>query len=315
MNARTQTRHDLERRRVSARERGGAGARILGRMRGRCVVAVLMLALGSMGCESKVVPPAPPAPALASASAPASVAAPAPPPPPPPPVLASKSPIIDLPVEGYGPAVVSLPLGATSRRPVIIAAHGNYDRPEWQCDVFRGLLGARAARVFVLCPRGARRPDSPGPDDVRFTYENNAALEREIDAGLAALAAAYPDHVDPGPVVHTGFSLGAIQGVPIAGRRPAKMPRLVLVEGGHAAWKPEVVDAFAKGGGVKVLFVCSQAGCAKDARWAASRLEKAGVATKLAKSADVGHRYDGPVAETTQGALSWVLEGDPRFDE
>ncbi|WP_282419172.1 hypothetical protein [Polyangium sp. 15x6] len=280
-------------------------------------VALLFCVPTVSACES------PPASAPAAASAPVPVSASAAvsalassssSAPAPAPALTSASAIVDLPIPGHSAAVVSLPLGTTSKRPVIIAAHGNYDRPEWQCDVWRSLLGARANHVFVLCPRGVRRPDSPSPDDVRFTYENNAALEREIDAGLAALSAAYSDFVDPGPVVHAGFSLGAIQGVAIAGRRPERSPRLVLIEGGHAAWKPEVVSAFAKIEGARVLFVCSQSGCAADARWAASRLEKAGVETKIAKSANVGHRYDGPVAETTRSALEWVFEGDARFE-
>ncbi len=274
----------------------------------------LLVTLGATACKQRSPGPTSGAP-TASSSAPVPATLPEPhasaraePPRP----LTAASGIVNLAVPGFPTAVVSLPLGATSRRPVVIAAHGNYDRPEWQCNVFRELF---ANRAFVLCPRGVARPDSPGPDDVRFTYESNATLEREIDAGLTALAAEYPDHVDPGPVVHAGFSLGAIQGVAIAGRRPARSPRLVLIEGGHASWKPEVVNVFAAGGGARVLFVCSQVGCEKDARWAAARLGKAGVPTRIVKSADVGHRYDGPVAEALRKALDWVLEGDIRFGE
>jgi len=219
--------------------------------------------------------------------------------------------MVDLAVPGYPAAVVSLPLGATSRRPIVVATHGNYDRPEWQCGVWRDIIGDHA---FVLCPRGIARPDSPGPDDVRFTYENNVALEKELDAGLEALAKAYPDHVDRGPIVYTGFSLGAIQGVTMAGRKPLRARRMVLVEGGHASWKPDVVKAFSAGPeSARVLFVCSQPHCEKDAQWAASRLRDAKVDTKIVKVKNVGHRYDGPVADATREALAWVLAGDARF--
>ncbi|XXY45512.1 hypothetical protein WME91_36465 [Sorangium sp. So ce269] len=224
--------------------------------------------------------------------------------------LRADGPFVELAVEGFPSAVVSVPIGATARRPVLIASHGNYDRPEWQCQVWRGIAGDGA---FVLCPRGVARSDSPSASDVRFTYESNARLEQEIDAGLAALRARFPEHVDPGAVLYTGFSLGAIMGSAIAARRAALFPRLVLVEGGHDKWTPATAKAFAEGGGQRVLFVCAQAGCGAAASAAAARLEKAGVLTRVVRGKEAGHRYDGPVAEETQRALGWILEADPRW--
>ncbi|WP_437876987.1 hypothetical protein [Sorangium sp. So ce513] len=224
--------------------------------------------------------------------------------------LRADAPLVELAVEGFASAVVSVPLGATGRRPVLIASHGNYDRPEWQCEVWRGIAGGD---VFILCPRGVARSDSPSAGDVRFTYESNARLEQEIDAGLAALRASFPEHVDPGPALYTGFSLGAIMGSAIAARRAALFPRLVLVEGGHDRWTPATAKAFAAGGGQRVLFVCAQAGCGAAAAAAAARLEKAGVQTRVVRSKEAGHRYDGPVAEETQRALGWVTARDPRW--
>jgi dienelactone hydrolase len=217
---------------------------------------------------------------------------------------------VDLPLLGHPAAVVSLPLGAESPRPVVVATHGNYDRPEWQCEVWREIVGDKA---FVLCPRGIARPDSPSPDDIRFTYSNNQALERELVAGLDALRAQYPDHVAAGSVLYTGFSLGAIMGIAIATRAPSTFPRLVLVEGGHDGWTPDAVKAFAGGGGRRVLFVCSQPGCTAAAKVAAARLAKAGALANVVRGPDAGHRYDGPIAAQTSKALPWVLEGDERW--
>jgi pimeloyl-ACP methyl ester carboxylesterase len=224
--------------------------------------------------------------------------------------LSSASPLIRVPVAGFGEAVASLPLGAREKRPVIIATHGNYDRPEWQCEVWREIIGDRA---FVLCPRGTQRLDSPSRDDIRFTYDSNAALEREIDAALAALAARFPDFVDVERPVYAGFSLGAIMGATIAARRPAFLSRAVLIEGGHDKWTPQSAKAFASGAGGRVLFVCSQAACAADARLAAARLVRAGAEARVVRGQDVGHRYDGPTAETTKKALPWLLDGDERW--
>jgi predicted esterase len=244
-----------------------------------------------------------------AAAPPPSAEPPGPPEPALPPALTSPGPFASLNVAGYGAAVVSLPLGARGRRPVLLATHGNYDRPEWQCEVWRGIVGNRA---FVLCPRGVARSDSPSPSDVRFTYQTARALEAEIDAAFEALKAGYADHVDDGPVVYTGFSLGAIMGSSIVARSPARYPRAVLIEGGYGAWQQRA-KAFAKGGGRRVLFGCGQEACRASAKQAAGPLEAAGVGTTVVLAKGQGHRYDGPVAEQVKGAFDWAVEGDARW--
>lgn len=291
--------------------------------RQRCASSLTcLMLLGLLACDRSprsaaqawgVLPP----PALASPApsspAPPAQAVPVPPSAPEtePPALEAPEPFVALPIAGFPAAVVSLPLGARGKRPVLVATHGNFDRPEWQCLVWREIVGDRA---FVLCPRGLGRPDSPRGDDARFTYESNLTLEREVGAGLAALHARFPACADVDQPIYTGFSLGAIMGVSIASRSPAEYPRLVLIEGGHDKWTPAAAAAFARGGGRKVLFVCSQVGCESAARVAERRLSAAGVAVRVVRGADVGHRYDGPTAETTKRELSWVLEDDPRWE-
>ncbi len=216
-----------------------------------------------------------------------------------------------LEVEGFSAAVLSVPIGATSRRPVIVATHGNYDRPEWQCEVWAGIVGGRA---FVLCPRGVERADSPSPDDRRFTYTQNQDLEREVDAALAALGRSrYGAFVAEGPPVWAGFSLGAIMGVAIARRRPADFPALVLIEGGADRLGADAARAFAKGGGQRVLIACAQAGCGKAARARAQQLQALGVSATVVDAGAIGHTYDGAVAEAVKAALPAFLAEDPRF--
>ena len=244
--------------------------------------------------------------AFGSASAPQSAAPSARP------ALASPEPLVGLAVAGHHDAVVSLPLGATTRRPVVIAAHGNYDTPESQCGVWRALVHDRA---FVLCPRGIARTDSPSDDDTRWTYADSAAFTKELDASLEALRARYAEYVDAGPMVYTGFSLGAILGVPYLMRDPARFPRVVLVEGGHDAWTAERARAFGAKGGQRVLFACGQPGCVIDARGPSSRLLRANVSSKTVHGAGVGHGYFGAVASEVGKQIDWLLEGDPRWTE
>lgn len=193
----------------------------------------------------------------------------------------------------------------------MIATHGNFDRPEWQCEVWSQLLSGRA---FVLCPRGVGRADSPAPDDPRFTYKHNTDLEREVDAAIAALRASpHAPFVADGPATWVGFSLGAIMGVAIAERRPHQFPSLILVEGGVDRFRDETVRTFAKGGGKRVMFVCAQRGCKGTATPRAKALERAGVSAVVVDAGNIGHAYSGPVADAIAKELPAFLASDPRF--
>lgn len=228
------------------------------------------------------------------------------------PPLTASEPIVELPLDGYDPAVVSLPVGTVAPRPVVVVTHGNYDRPEWQCREWRRIVENRG---FVLCPRGRARPDSPSRDDTRYSYPNNAWLEKEIGVALRALDAKYGDYLAPGRVMYAGFSQGAIMGVAIAARDPARWGPLVLVEGGYGRWTPARVKAYASAPGQRVLFVCGQKGCDLAARSAAARLDKAGVAARHALVSGQGHSYGGPLSEPIRQAWEWLVAGDDRWGD
>jgi predicted esterase len=223
--------------------------------------------------------------------------------------LTAEGPLVPLEVVGSRPAMVAIPLGATSKRPVVLALHGNFDRPEWQCDVWRSIVHDHA---FVLCPRGAARPDAPPPLD-RYTYGSANDVRREIDAALGALAARFAPYVDTTEVLYAGFSLGAILGVGIVSRDGARFPRAVLIEGGHSGWSRERARAYAAQGGKRVLFACGQPGCRADAATAAKILEGAGVTGRVVFGGNVGHTYDGAVARAVEEAMPWLLTDDARW--
>ena len=274
------------------------------------------VSFAAAGCESRATSPAHPS-ATSSVQPPHASAesnAPAAPPaavfdaslaPPAHARLASLEPLVPLAVPGYGDAVVSLPLGATGPKPVLIAVHGNYDRPEWQCATWRAILGNRG---FILCPRGVARKDSPSPDDVRFTYERG--FYAEVDAALAALRSGHADFVDPGPMMYAGFSLGAILGVSYVLRDPARFPRVVLIEGGEGGWGEK---KFADAGGQRVLWGCGQAGCVGGAKALAARFERVKVPSHVVYGKGEGHGYTGAVADEIKKELDWLLDGDPRW--
>jgi len=213
-------------------------------------------------------------------------------------------------VDGFAEAVVSLPLGTRDRKPVVLATHGNYDTPEWQCQAWRDIVESNA---FVLCPRGAARSDSPSRSDIRYHYLSNQHLEREIDASVNALRAAYSDYVADGPMLYTGFSQGAIMGVSIMARRPERYSRAVLIEGGPKGWYSATVKAFSEGGGQRILFACGQWDCNQQSITAGRLLERHGVLTRVVFSKGEGHSYGGGVSDEIVRAFDWVIEGDDRW--
>lgn len=220
--------------------------------------------------------------------------------------LTAEGELVALPVAGFRDAVVSVPLGARERRAVVVALHGNYDRPEWQCEVWRGLVGPN---VFVLCPRGIPRDDAPKSED-RWTYGAVASTEKELFAAIEALERRFPDHASTERMLFTGFSLGAIQGRGIVQRQPARFPRAVLTEGAYEGWSAALAKKMKESGVERVLFACGQSACTHAARQSAKALEKGGVGARVADGGNVGHTYDGPVGAAIARDLAWLVEGE-----
>ncbi len=223
-----------------------------------------------------------------------------------------------LPVEGYRDAVVALPLGITEKRPVLLALHGNYDRPEWQCMVWSELVKHQA---FVVCPRGVPRTDAPKSED-RWTYGGIPGTLKESYAALAAARASYADYVNPAPAMFTGFSLGAIYGVHVLGADAKKRAAFgagqeppfkyaVLIEGGYQGWYAGRAKQFRADGAVGVLFGCGQYACRSKSQGLLKLLARADLRASVAFGGNVGHTYDGKVAAAVAEQLPALLADDP----
>jgi dienelactone hydrolase len=207
-------------------------------------------------------------------------------------VLMAPAPIVPLTVTGFGDAVVSLPLGALEPRPIALALHGNFDRPEWQCEVWRRIT---QGNVFVLCPRGIPRRDVPKELD-RWEWGSLAQTKAEIVAALAALRERYPEHVRSGPIVFTGFSLGAILGARLIQDPELGVAAAVLIEGGYQGWTLQKVKSL-KPTLRRVLFACGQSACRNAYRYQLEALfQKAELPASVVADAKAGHTYDDPVA-------------------
>jgi predicted esterase len=215
-----------------------------------------------------------------------------------------------LPVPGHPDAALSLPTGATARRPVVVVVHGSGDRPNWQCEGWRSVT---AHFPFVVCPTGFVDHQRSRPGDTRYTHMGGAPLLAHIEAALAALAAGYPDYVDLNAPVLAGFSLGASEIVTLAVKNPARFPRIALVEGAWASWTDARIAAYAKGGGQRVLYGAGQDGVDLSQRRAAKRLNSAGIDTRVV-FVPVGHSFEARLVAAVRAELPWLVEGDERWN-
>ncbi len=210
---------------------------------------------------------------------------------------------------GHPDAWISLPTGATGKRPVVLVIHGAGDRPDWQCGGWRRATGEFP---FVVCPRGAVAPDESTRDDVRYTHRGGAALLAYIDASLAALEARYPDYADTRTPILAGFSLGASEVLALAVQDPARFPRVALVEGATHGWTPPRIDAFIAGGGQRVLYGAGQRANENAAKVTVKQLGAKGLDARVVY-APVNHTFDPPLEDALHGELAWFVEGDARW--
>ncbi len=227
--------------------------------------------------------------------------------------LSAANPIVELAVQDHLPAVISLPVGARAARPVLVAAHGAGDRPEWQCEYWRRIVGNRA---FVACPRGAAIYPYGPPQDTGYYYRGHPALGQEISCMLEALRARYPEYVDLREPVFAGYSQGAIMGALLLANHPARFARAVLIEGGYGGfqeWNIAVARQWQHQGAQRVLMACGRLSCVQQARLTAYYFRRGGLAARILYAAGAGHTYSGNIEKQVREEFDWLVRDDARW--
>lgn len=210
-----------------------------------------------------------------------------------------------IPLADGGFAYVTPPRGATEPRPIVVAAHGAVDDPGLMCSAWRLVTDVFP---FVVCPAG--RPLGPAATATAYVWSSTDELERRVMLAIAAVEAKWPGYVTPGaPVIFTGFSQGATAAGPLLTHRAARIPRAVLTEGGHHVFEGNQAAAFVRAGGSRVLFSCSQAGCAPSFAASKASLERANVGVVVLDAGPHGHSLPPPVRQKLNAKLPWVVEG------
>lgn len=207
-----------------------------------------------------------------------------------------------------GVAYVTPPVGSREPRPVIVAVHGAWDDPGLTCSAWRLIVDVYA---FVVCPGG--RPVDPSAKDGRlFVWSSGEHIAKRVHEAVDATKAKYPGRVAGGPMIYVAFSQGSNLAGALLAREGRSFPRVVFTEGGYKTFDDAAIArAFVQGGGERVLFTCSQPGCAGSFATSKAALERAGAAARVDYSGPHGHSMPPAVREQIHEALPWITEGLP----
>jgi hypothetical protein len=219
------------------------------------------------------------------------------------PPLAASTWLVPIEAPGFGLALASVPLGARSPRPVLIALHGDHDRPEWACGSYRHI--ARGT-PFILCPRGVARPDH------EFTLGTPSNTAEELRQALPALKKRFTSHVAAGPVVFAGLGPSVEHVIDLALKEPSFFSHLLLVDGSTRRLTVSAATRFGSAGGRRVLVVCSPGACDADVEERVRALGPAGVATRVVH-AQSGRGLDAEMVKTLRTEFPWLISEVPRW--
>jgi hypothetical protein len=212
-----------------------------------------------------------------------------------------------LKVKGFNAASHVAPNGKLKwPMPVIIVLHGNYDRPEWECDIWKKTAGYYG---WILCPRGKLSPwASPGDD--RWTYDTFENIRKEISSALISLENKYPGKVSRKGMVLAGFSLGANLAPRVAELSRGRYEYLFLVEGGVKKLKVSGVLSLKRSGIKGIVLAMGVRIQIKRAKTLLKILNRVKLPAVFINMKGAGHSYSDDFNKTGKAALKRIVGMD-----
>lgn len=198
--------------------------------------------------------------------------------------------------------VVSVPLGARERRPVLIAIHGGSERPERACAAWRSVMDAYA---FVVCPRGF------GGKESALGWRTAADTTGRIERALGAAKQIFGSWIlETSSYVLVGFSMGGSQVALVARSDPHRYRRIVV---GDSAHDPAPANTFSRtwvdGGGERAIFLCTTSGCEPSLRSAARKVAASGAPARLNVAPTQVHGLSELAVQSMRRDWPWLVEG------
>ena len=183
----------------------------------------------------------------------------------------------------------------------MVVLHGNYDRPEWQCGMWRKVADFHG---WILCPRGIPTPWADPAED-RWMYRGSNVVSKEIEAAISSLKSRYPGQIsDNGDRVLVGFSLGALLAPNIVVNAPNRYAYLFLIEGGAAKLDPSRIKALRRAG-IRGFGLAASTGSNKRAAYKAlAQLRRGRIPSVYVDMSGAGHNYRDDFSTTGRQALS-----------
>jgi predicted esterase len=261
------------------------------------LVSVAVLACSSSSAHGAPNAPDAPAPAAASAPSPAAAALPA--------LWGGHAWIEPVGDDARLLAQVTVPLGATTARPIMIALHGANDRAEWACAEWRGVV---KAVPFVVCPRG---------DKTGRYWDAPKSTLADLQLAIAEVRNRFDGYVEPhDPEVLAGFSLGAVHALALILQTDLRAASLALAEGGYDTLaQAGVPKQLAARGVTRVLLACTTTGhCPGAYRAAQQSLARAGIDAHFIQAARGEHGMYAEVVDALAAEAPWLVAGRHAFD-
>ncbi|WP_394827895.1 hypothetical protein [Pendulispora albinea] len=200
---------------------------------------------------------------------------------------------------------VAVPIGTTTKRPLVVALHAALDHPSMTCSEWRAMFGPEP---FIVCPYGERL------NATSYVWGDPAKLRASIDRAVAAAEARFPQRIERAGAVWASYSQSGILSADALAKPGMEFRYALLFEGVPRDLRP-LRSAFVRAGIRRVLIVNQQGGWSRAHLAAAKSLAPAIEAKHLVfGDGSFGHFMRGDTFERMHQELPWLVAGDPVWD-
>ena len=189
---------------------------------------------------------------------------------------------------------------ASGKKRLIANLHGVCNPPGYACGYW---TGAAKSEGFLVCPTG--NGSCGGASGPPTWTEDDAAVDRDLEASIAAVDAAYPNEMDRDGAILTGFSRGAYIAPTIAAMHPGRWPYLILTEANVSLDLRQLRAAKVR---AVALVAGEWGGELSGERVTVKRLADAGFPAKLFVMPRAGHYYSANIDEIMADAIAFVTD-------
>ncbi len=203
---------------------------------------------------------------------------------------------------GRGVGLVAIPLGARSKRPLVVAVHGAGSLPGWMCNAARAGLGTHP---FVVCPH------SLADTDALASWSSPEQLAATVDRAVRAAVDRFPEYIDTTEAMYLGHSQGAMI-APVALSKTSLHFRFALFFEGlprdAASAKAELLHAHVE----RLLLLSGQGGWSHGHDQLAASFRGTSLASRHVHGTS-GHFFNEEVFAAMRSELPWLVDGAPAW--